>query len=85
MVSSGHLPPHTVGGAAQHHTVVRDLDIGVMIKPFRDLGDPGHGGESLSEVRELQLAFDGSTLLTPLRHATTLGAACGGAGFALRP
>ena len=85
MVSSGHLPPDIVRGATQHHAVVGDLDIGVMIEPFRDLGDVGHGGESLSEIRELQLAMKGSILFTPLRHATTLGSSCAGAGFARRP
>ncbi len=85
MVSSSHPPPDIVRGAPQHHTVIGNLDIGVMIESFRNLGDAGHGGKSLSEVRELQLAMKGSTLLTPLRHATTLGASCSGAGFARRP
>ena len=85
MVSSSHLPPDIMRGATQHHTVVGNLDIGVVIESFRDLGDAGHGGKSLSKVRELQLAMEGSTLFTPLRHATTLGASCSGAGFARRP
>src|SRR5262249_52254495 len=58
-------PAGGVGPPAQRHPVVRDRDVGMVVRLLRHLGHPVHEVHRGPEVGEAELALEGAVHLAP--------------------